>query len=897
MPLPPRSRLGPYDILGLLGTGGMGEVYRARDTRLGRDVAIKVLPDHAASDATWRKRFEQEARAASALNHPNICTIHNIEQQDGAPYIVMELLKGTLLRDALRGGPLALPQLLHLATQVADALEAAHSAGIIHRDLTPSNIFITSRGDAKVLDFGLVKLHTGPDQAPSDEASTAAAESPLTAAGRMLGTPGYASPEQTLGLPLDRRSDLFSFGVVLYEMATGRRAFSGESPALAGDAVVHASPLPLVSLNPLVPAGLARVVDKAIEKDPALRYQSAAELKADLRRLMRDAAGDPAPESAGHLRPPGAAPPPSDPARWRPRPVTVLVTLVLVAAGAVAYLVYEGRREDRKTLPDSVPNMVTSGSYVAIEPALSPDGHKIAYVVDEGTEQSIWMSETRGNPGTPWTKTKGRHRHPSWSLDDRIFFESGTGEARGIYQAPSLDSAQATLIVKGGREPAVSPDGRRLAFVAAGGAGYTRIGVTDTAPGSAVTQLTQDGDGLWDHSGPTWSLDGRLICYAAHDGLWLVPAAGGGAPTQLSKGTDAHPAWSGSGFIYFSSLRGGAWQLWRIAPGGTAEAQRVTQGVDLQQMPVVSQNGRVLAFSTVADEAEIVIRDLSNGAEAPIGGGGYKNFPAFGRHAGSIVFWLNAWNRRSLFVQDLAGGRPAGSMRQLMADARDPERAVTVSQPAVSPDGRWVAFLEIDGEAREIWIMPASGGPRVNVTNHPAADYLPTWDPDSGRLAFVSERDGEQHVWIQDVRNGQPVGAPARLSTGSAAEFGPTWSPDGRRIALVTESGTASEVAIADVARPSSPVVVTRGARAQGVRWTARRGWLLIAGQWSSDRFALRAFDADRREFLRGFAEVDLGSNPQGLAFDISQDERYLALVRVTRSGRVGVLEARTGRY
>ena len=291
MPLRSHSRVGPYEIVDLLGTGGMGEVYRARDPRLGRDVAIKVLPDHASSDPARRRRFEQEARAASALNHPNICTIHEIGEHEGAPYIVMELLDGVPLRERLRAGPVPLPVLLHLAMQVADALEAAHGAGIVHRDLTPSNIFVTPRGDAKILDFGLAKLTADVDNAGNSRASTVAAETPLTGQGRMVGTPGYASPEQTLGLPVDTRSDLFSFGVVLYEMATGHRAFSGESPAMAGDAVVHAVPPPVSRLNPQVPADLAAIIDKALEKDPALRYQTAAEIKADLRRLARNAAG------------------------------------------------------------------------------------------------------------------------------------------------------------------------------------------------------------------------------------------------------------------------------------------------------------------------------------------------------------------------------------------------------------------------------------------------------------------------------------------------------------------------------------------------------------------------------------------------------------------------------
>ena len=900
MPLLPHSRLGPYEVIGLLGAGGMGEVYRARDTRLGRDVAIKVLPERAAADTARRRRFEQEARAASALNHPNICTIHDIDEQDGAPYIIMELLEGLPLREALSQGPLPPSRLLQAATQVADALEAAHAAGIIHRDLTPANIFLTTRGDAKVLDFGLAKLHAGEEPACDREATTATADPPLTAAGRMLGTPGYASPEQTLGLPLDCRSDLFSFGAVLYEMATGRRAFSGENPALAGDAVVHASPPPVPSVNPAAPRGLAAIIDKAIEKDPALRYQSAAELKADLRRVARDA-GQATPATPGVSATAGGAtfrsgsPVMAGTPQGRRRLVWALLVVIAVGATAGLSLLWVDRPDGPAALPESVTREVTRGSRVATQPALSPDAHTIAYVVDEGPQPGIWMVETRGGMGTPWTKMPGPHRHPAWAPDGRIFFESGTGERQGIYVAPGFDSEKAILVVPGGREPSVSPDGTRLAYVRVGDSGYSRVHVTDVGNWSNDAALSADSHGRWDHTGPAWSPDGRQLCYAAADGLWTV-AAHGGIPTPLSKGVDAHPAWSTSGFIYFSSLRGGVWQLWRATPDGR-HVQRVTHGVGVEQMPAVSRDGRVLVFSTASDEADITIRDLAGGPETALGGGGYKNFPSFAPDARSLVFLLSAWNRRNLWEQPLAAGKAEGAPRPMTAPTQADDRGIASSQPAVSPDGRWVAYLEIDGDARDVCVMPFGGGACTHVTHHPAADYLPAWAPDSRQLAFTSERDGDQHVWIQGVRDGQPAGAPARLSTGSAPESGPAWSPDGSRIAFVTGSGITSEVAIAGAASPSSPMVVTSGARAQRVRWTARRGWLLIAGRWSSDRFVLRAFDPGRREYVRAFADIDLGQDPQALAFDVSSDERYLALVRLTRSGQVGVLEARTGAY
>jgi len=904
MPLRSHSRVGPYEIVDPLGTGGMGEVYRARDPRLGRDVAIKVLPDHASNDPARRRRFEQEARAASALNHPNICTIHEIGEHDGAPFIVMELLDGLSLRERLRAGAVPLSELLHLATQVTDALEAAHGAGIVHRDLTPSNIFVTLRGDAKILDFGLAKLTADVDADRNTQASTVSAEAPMTGQGRMVGTPGYASPEQTLGLPVDTRSDLFSLGVVLYEMATGHRAFSGESPAMAGDAVVHAAPPPVSRLNPQVPADLSAIIDKALEKDRALRYQSAAEIKADLRRLARNAAGaTPVPPDHTAFRD-------ATPARFgTPVPVTVpprpawqrragWAILVCACLGLAAGVYQWGRSAPPGArLPESETREVTNGPYADSEPAVSPDGHTIAYVVDDGVQQGIWMVEARGGLGTPWTKRPGHHRHPSWAPDGRIFFESGEGDQRGIYVAPGFDSERARLVVPGGREPAVSWDGTKLAFVSTNASGDQRISVTSVDDWSKTAALTTDRDGRWDHVGPAWSPDGRWICYRAYDGLWLVPSDRSGNPVPLTNGTvDAHPAWSGSGFVYFSSLREGVWQLWRVRPN-ERPPERVTGGIGIEQMPSLSRDGHVLAFSTIDDRADVVIHDVKSGAERPVGGGGHKLFPAFAPDGRSLYLLLNAWNRWSLWVQPIADGGPSGPMRPLLADPVPQAGTAVHSQPAASPDGRWVAFLEIRGDSREILVVAAAGGTPINVTNHPAADYLPAWSPDSSRIAFVSERDGGPRIWVQAIEGGQPRGPAERLTTGTRAEQSPAWSPDGTQVAFVSGAAAASEVAVADGRRRGAPLVVATGSHPKRVRWAARHGWLLICGTWAADRYAVRAYDPARREYVPAFAEVPLGSSADGLVFDVSVDERYLALVRVRSTGRIGVLETRAGAY
>jgi Tol biopolymer transport system component/tRNA A-37 threonylcarbamoyl transferase component Bud32 len=767
-----------YRIIEKLGGGGMGVVYQAEDVLLHRFVALKFLPDELAKDSQALARFQREAQAASALNHPNICTIYEIGGNDGQPFIVMEFLDGMTLKVRIGGKPLDVETTLSLAIEIADALDAAHTAGIIHRDIKPANIFVTKRGHAKVLDFGLAKVSLKTQSVSQDAPTLEMSNEHLTSPGSTLGTIAYMSPEQIRGKELDRRTDLFSFGAVLYEMATGALPFAAETSGLVFDKILNRAPDAPGRLNPQVPPRLEEIINKALEKDCDLRYQHASDVRTDLQRLKRDV--DSVRMQVGQV---------ATPRRWSTRRIlTAAFGITVIALFFVVIARWKGSASPLHTTLAQV----TFADGIEEYPAWSPDGKALLYAGELGKVRKIFRKDLAYGQDSQVTQGDFDEIQPAWSPDGKqVAFVRARqpgitlqpGDVFGQFQdgdvwVLDISSGEENKLVENAFNPAYSADGQRIA-VDASWAGPRRVWLLDRQ-GHNPQQVTTDTSEEVAHLAPTWSPDGKKIVFQNRAGTKFDVRVVNLDSKQMNWitsdfFTNIRPSWSPSGrFIYFSSYRSGGINIWRapVKDDGNLNGslQQVTTGAGQDVEVAVSPDNKRLAYATLRQNADI-------------------------------------W-RLPVSPQT---GRPSGTPEAVISTTREDSRG------AWSPDGNMIAFNSDRAGDMNIWLFTLAVSSTRQLTTGQGGDFQPNWSPDKKKLAFFSSRSGSPNIWEVDIASGTLK----RLTSNSGVNLNPFYSPDGRLIAYQSDESGRLEVWVMN-ADGSNPRRLTNvGITGHFMRWTS----------------------------------------------------------------------------
>jgi eukaryotic-like serine/threonine-protein kinase len=724
MSLQAGTRLGPYEVISLIGSGGMGEVYKARDARLNRDVAIKVLPALFARDPDRMARLEQEARAAAALNAPGIVAVFDIGTYEGAPFIVSELLEGESLRARLDQGPVPPRKAAEYAAQIASALAAAHARGIVHRDLKPENLFLTRDGRMKILDFGLAKAAV-----PSGVGSLATGFAD-TSAGTVMGTVGYMAPEQVRGEAADARSDIFSLGATLYEMLTGQRAFSRGSAVETMNAILREEP-PDISpeMTTAIPGALQAILSRCLEKRPDDRFHSAHDLALSLQAA---GAGRATSSSVERVVP-------KPPARVLPWLLAILA-LAIVAVAAIA--VFVPRRVARLPSVASL-KQLTELPGAEINPDISPDGRQVLYAAGPAGASDLFLLRVGGGRAINLTASSSTNdAQGAFSPDgEQIAFRSER-DGGGIFVMGATGES-AKRITTAGFDPRWAPDGKFLAYATeAVRDPYSRSVVSELWTVEIATGTTKQllaGDAVQ----PTWSPHGTRIAFWANTGGQrdiATVAVSGGQPVPVTRdpATDWAPEWSPDGkWLYFVSDRGGAPNLWRVAidqdTGATAgEPESITNGT------------RAIASAR------------------------------FSRDGSRMV--IGATDRA--FELGLYAFDPAQPGR---ATLRSTIRSASLGWCAPSPDGAWLACTARSGQ-EDIVLLRSDGSESRRLIDDPFKDRIPTWSPDGRTLVFMSTRSGNWELWSIGAD-----GSGLRQLTALKTNIGwGAWAPDGRHLAVTS---------------------------------------------------------------------------------------------------------------
>jgi len=789
-----------YRVIERLGGGGMGVVYKAEDTKLGRMVALKFLPDDVSQDKLALERFLREARAAAALSHPNICTIFEIGEYQGRSYIAMELLKGATLKHRITGGPLAFDTLLESGIQSADALDAAHCENIIHRDIKPANIFLTDRGQTKILDFGLAKIMA----VPGSDGRTASGnvtldDGNLTSPGIAVGTVAYMSPEQTLGKDLDSRTDIFSLGVVLYEMATGRQAFSGSTSAAVFDAILNRAPVAPVRINPDVPQELERIINKSLEKDRTMRYQTAADLRTDLKRLQRDSgssrtqvssadnfsvtnvaiatAGSSGANSVATAAPP---PPPTQSSgstktsasgsgsaaivlgeakKHKGKLIAAVVVIALVAA-AIAFFVFKphGHQNSFNAQNMSIVKLTETGKASGV--AISPNGQYVVYVLRDGEMQSLMVRQVAtGSDVQILPPAVSTFYGLTFSPDGNyIYFTEASKENQlfsSLYKMPVLGGNPQQVLRDLDTSISFSPDGKQFAFIRGIPDKGTFKLLVANADGSGEKLLTSM-KGNISVAGlltPAWSPDGKTIVFAS-----LLPSVSSqlneftvatGAVRTLfaTHGNLGRPHWLPDGDALLVPMReesGGAQgQLWKISyPSG--EAERLTNDLTDYSLPWLDLTAD---GSTVVTVETTVSSDLWN---APGGDSAHATQITSG---GPAIVGVSALGSDRLLVtnrnRELFTANYDGSSRTQVAGS---DRNILFAWGC--GDGKHIVYSVPRGNASDIWRMDADGSNQLQLT-HDKSALLPVCSRDGSMVTF--DYEDQLSTWRMGIDGSNPT--------------------------------------------------------------------------------------------------------------------------------------------